>query len=281
MRILFAMGLAAAMAAALAWSVWWFVGSAAATRAAENWVAARRAQGWTAEASRATTGGFPNRFDTTLGDVVLGLPGGWRASADFAQVLRLSYGADHLIVVLPDRVRLATPAGRVALRSDRFRASVVRDAGLDRLAVVVDAPAVVSGSATVAHAAQARLATRGAVAEGTHEVGLSVSGLTLPDAAGDATWMLEAHAALTLDEGGTRSVRLVLDRFVLSSGARRLTASGALRLATDGRASGEIVLAPAPPGDATATRTLRIDAGTVTIDGRYVVKLPAIPLGDD
>ncbi len=112
--------------AALAWSVYWAVGSAGATKAFEAWFEGRRADGWVAEYSDLTTRGFPNRFDSTFTEISLADPDtGLAWEAPFFQVFALSYKPNHIIAVWPDHQLIATPEVKYDVTSTDMRASLV------------------------------------------------------------------------------------------------------------------------------------------------------------
>jgi hypothetical protein len=66
--------LAITAAAALGWIGWWFFVAHAKEDAIADWLAGRRAEGWTAEAEAIEVGGFPYRVDTTLRGLELANP---------------------------------------------------------------------------------------------------------------------------------------------------------------------------------------------------------------
>jgi hypothetical protein len=172
---------------AFLWGGWWFVGSTAVNRGVAAWAGAMRDRGWTVDYSALKTRGFPSRFDTTIDDILLRDPGsglGW--SAPFAQILALSYTPHHVIVVLPRAQTVTTPAGDVDVSSDDFRASFVFEPSLsptlDRMSVVATGLVLKAGGAAL-RAEEARVATRVApVVANTHEVGVALLGLRLPEA---------------------------------------------------------------------------------------------------
>jgi len=124
------LGLAVAVAA-LGWSAWWFVGASARDAAVADWLAARRAEGWQAEAAAIDTAGFPNRFDTTLRKPALADPAeGWAWSAPFLQLLTLSYQPNAVVVAFPPTQTLAVPGAAMTLEADRLRASLRLTPGL-------------------------------------------------------------------------------------------------------------------------------------------------------
>ncbi len=99
--------------AAAAWSGWWFVGRAAHETALRDWLAARRAAGWQAEAAGISTVGFPNRFDTTISGLSLAdTANGWAWSAPFVKIVTLSYKPGQALVALPGEQVVAVPGAR-------------------------------------------------------------------------------------------------------------------------------------------------------------------------
>lgn len=111
---------------ALAWAGYWFIGSTGHKTALTRWMDDRRAEGWQVDYSDHTVRGFPNRFDTTLTDLRLTDPEtGISWQAPFFQVLSLSYKPNHLIAVWPNEQLIATPQGKLTLKTDDMRASLV------------------------------------------------------------------------------------------------------------------------------------------------------------
>ncbi|SMY05968.1 DUF2125 domain-containing protein [Flavimaricola marinus] len=104
---------------------YWFVGSAASTRAATEVMTRLEADGLEVAYEEIRTIGFPSRFDTTLTDVTIADPArniGWQAP--FFQLFALSYNPTHIIAVWPDRQQFDLPRDTVTLVSERLRASV-------------------------------------------------------------------------------------------------------------------------------------------------------------
>lgn len=110
---------------ATAWAIYWVIGATASQKATENWLDARRAEGWQVEYSDLSVRGFPNRFDTTLTDVQLTDPDtGLSWSAPFFQLFALSYQPNHLIAVWPNTHSLATPYQKIDITTDKMQASL-------------------------------------------------------------------------------------------------------------------------------------------------------------
>ncbi len=113
-------------ALAVLWSGYWFVGAGAQERALAGWFEDRRADGWVAEHDGIAVNGFPNRFDTTISDVVLADPEtgvAWRAP--FFQILALSYRPNHVIAVWPGSQSVASPEERIEIAAGGMRSSLV------------------------------------------------------------------------------------------------------------------------------------------------------------
>jgi hypothetical protein len=114
------------LAAAAAWSAWWVIGSRMQRAAIEDWLAARRADGWVAEAENLGVSGFPNRFDTRIAGLDLADPeSGWSWQADSFQILALSYRPNHVIAVWPGEQVVASPHESIAVESVLMRGSVI------------------------------------------------------------------------------------------------------------------------------------------------------------
>ncbi len=114
--------------AAVAWSAYWFIGAQASKSAMLRWLEDRRAEGWQVEYSDLSLRGYPNRFDTTITDLILTDPEtgiSWRAP--FFQIFALSYQPKHVIAVWPNEQQFATPFQTVDLRSEKMTASLVID----------------------------------------------------------------------------------------------------------------------------------------------------------
>ena len=109
-----------------AWSGYWFVASTGTKAGLEAWFTARATEGWQAEYSDISVGGFPNRVDASFTDVALADPDtGLAWSAPFFQLLALSYRPTHVIAVWPTTHTLSTPQQNLTITSDKMQASLV------------------------------------------------------------------------------------------------------------------------------------------------------------
>lgn len=176
----------AVLVLALAWMLWWAVGHTAYRKGLEAWIAERRAGGWTADVGDLATRGFPNRFDTTLTDVVLGDPAtgiGW--SAPFVQILSLAYKPHQAILLLPPEHELTLPGSRVAIAQARAESSVFLDPtpalALDRARVVIRDLTAVSSEGWDLALGEARFAAEYRPATGaSYRIGAEILGMQLP-----------------------------------------------------------------------------------------------------
>ncbi|MBM2576167.1 DUF2125 domain-containing protein [Jannaschia sp. Os4] len=169
------------------WSGWWLVGRAGVQAALDRAPAAAATQGWEVSWTDASTGGFPNRFDTRLEAPRAVDPTGeveW--TAPFLDILMLSYRPNHAIVAFPPEQTVTVMGLPVVVRSGRMRASVVAGPALppvlDRATLEGEALAVETLGA-VSTVAAARAATRWAEDGSGYDVALALSDVTIPDPA--------------------------------------------------------------------------------------------------
>jgi hypothetical protein len=114
-----------AVVAAL-WSGYWFVGKSALERATDHAFASAAARGLVLEKSGYAIAGFPNRFDLTVTEPMLGDPKtGLLWQAPFLQIFSLSYKPWHVIAAFPDTQTLHSPGQDIAITSQKLQASVV------------------------------------------------------------------------------------------------------------------------------------------------------------
>ncbi|MFN4101017.1 MAG: DUF2125 domain-containing protein [Pararhodobacter sp.] len=115
-----------AVLATLGWGGYWFAGSRALDRAVTSALARDPAISAESHVIR----GFPNRFDLTLDQPRVALPGGeW--SAPFVQFFALTYRLNHLIAVFAQDQALRINGVEALLHAEDLRASVVMEPGLD------------------------------------------------------------------------------------------------------------------------------------------------------
>lgn len=108
------------------WGGYWFVGSSAVERGMTSWLNDNSDRSLNTQYSALNTIGFPNRFDTTIEDVVVaGLGENVTWSAPFFKILALSYKPNHLVAVWPNTQTLDIGYDRMAITTDRMRGSVV------------------------------------------------------------------------------------------------------------------------------------------------------------
>src|SRR5210317_1971614 len=115
--ILFTVGLA------ILWSINWGWGYSRNMDDTRAWFDAPAAQ-----VGDVSQRGFPSRYDVTLDDVAIPAIG---FTAEFVQILRVVYNADHRIIVLPDEFTLMGQP----VSGTGFRASVVRDGDFARITI--------------------------------------------------------------------------------------------------------------------------------------------------
>ncbi len=254
------------LALAALWGGWWFVGANAEHRAVATGFANARARGYDANYSALSVVGFPNRFDLTISDPVLGDPATgttWRAP--FAQVLGLSYNPYHFVAALPHSQTLTTPDGSLTLTSQRIEGSLTLSPGLaftlNQIVLIADHPDLASDKGWSIAADQVRFATRAMPdLRNAHELGLEVANLTLdpaaralidPDAALPAS-IAEIHldAAASFDAPLDRHAASVHPHLIgltvkdahLSWGTALLSAKGTITVDAEGTPEGRLDL---------------------------------------
>lgn len=248
------------------WGGYWFVGRAALEKGVAAAFATARAEGRVAGYSDLSVTGFPNRFDMTLSDLVLGDPAtgtGWRG--EFVKVLALSYLPTHVIVLLPREQKITLPGDELTLMSGLMEGSVVfvtgTDLALDRTAFIANDAALTSASGWQAGLGRLRFATqRRPDAPNAHEIGLDISALApdaalralidpedlLPPALDDVYLDAEAQFSAPLDrhagESRPRLTRLTVKDGHATWGPLGLSVTGAVAIGSDGAPSGRLNL---------------------------------------
>ena len=151
--------------AALGWSGFWWVSSSTVERNLRAWVEARAAEGWVVSYDSLSTGGFPNRVDTTVTGLELADPEtGVSWSAPMFQILALSYKPNHVILAWPPEQTFATPFETVTITSQTMRGSAVFvpgvDLTLDHATIEADRLGLLSTAGWSASLAKGLLSTR-------------------------------------------------------------------------------------------------------------------------
>lgn len=141
------------LAAALAWSGWWVLGSRAALYGAEAAFAAAPAAGWQATNHGIAIAGFPSRFDLTVTDPAIARDGwGWRGP--FLQVFALAYRPAHMIAAFPPAQTLTLAGTEVTLTAGKMQASLILSGtALDNATLAAETPVlagIAAASATLA-----------------------------------------------------------------------------------------------------------------------------------
>lgn len=100
--------------AAVAWCGWWWAASTGLRSGAEAWLADRRSEGWQAEASDVTGGGFPLTLQATLNDLTLADPEtGLAVRTEALAISAPAWWPGDVSVTLDDGpIALASPYGR-------------------------------------------------------------------------------------------------------------------------------------------------------------------------
>lgn len=186
MRVL----LAIVLLAAAGWGGWWWWNASAREDAVREWLAERRADGWTAEATAIEVDGFPNRVDLTASGLSLADPeAGWSWEAPFFQVLSLTWKPHQFIAVWPHEQVVATRYETARITSGTMRGSVAFEPGLalalDRSTVEIDAMTIAGEAGWTASLDRAVLATRQAGEEGApanaYDFSFVAENLALPE----------------------------------------------------------------------------------------------------
>lgn len=268
MRMLHAM-IGVIAAAALGWTAWWFFIAAAKDRTLEAWLAARRAEGWVAEAAAIDVGGFPYRVDTTISGLELANPqGGWSWKAPEFQFTALAYQPNHLIAIWPPEQTFSTPFGATSVTSETMRGSVIFQPnprlGLRRATVEMKGVALTGSQGWRIELDSGILAMREAEAAdappNAYDIGLDAAGVTPPAVLArslpsgmlaeridtvsfKATAVLDRPLDRQAVEGERPSIeRLTIDDAVFAWGRLDLRARGTLVADADGLAEGRVDL---------------------------------------
>ncbi|RYH09287.1 DUF2125 domain-containing protein [Tropicimonas sp. IMCC6043] len=252
---------------AVGWSAWWGWGAWRAQTGLESWMEARRDAGWLAEWDRISVAGFPTRIDRTISGLVLANPaGGWVLTMPFFQILGLNYEPNHLVLVWPDEMELATPQQRIAISGADLKGSVTFRPGpareVEAATLVFKDIALASDSGWTSRVGEFRLATRPAAgADAMRDIGLEIIGLKprspaleqLADAGilpGEVE-TLKADLAISFDRPWDRRAleearpqprEIRIREIAVRWGALELRLAGSLSVDAEGAASGEVMV---------------------------------------
>lgn len=115
---------------ALLWCGWWWLAATLVSGGIDDWLAARRAEGWDAQVQETRASGFPLRVATRLEGITVAAPAGIAVEADRIGISFPTYWPGNVTLSLPDTpVTLRTPAGAFFLKAKEGRASVNLDPG--------------------------------------------------------------------------------------------------------------------------------------------------------
>ncbi len=105
---------------------WWWIATASLQKSLTEWFEVRRSEGWQAEVSDISRGGFPMRITSMLTDTSLADPE-TTTSLHVPQITLSTpiYWPGHLTVTLPDApIVLSAPNGRLSVLSDGTNAAL-------------------------------------------------------------------------------------------------------------------------------------------------------------
>lgn len=258
--------LAVVIGLALAWSGLWLLAAEGLKRASESWFAAQTASGRAASHGSLSVTGFPGQLNLTLTAVSLFDPAtgtGWQTAS--LHLTSPSYQPWRLTATLPDALRLQTPIEMITLTATGLQADLtltpLSSLPLDSITLIGDKLRATSSLGWQLGADHARLATAKDPAQpNTYSISITLKGLApdpalivalaeqsnLPpqldlvqiDAVATLTAALDRHAYQT----HPTLANLSLSKSTLRWGPLALTASGAIKADSQGRAEGRIAL---------------------------------------
>lgn len=251
----------------LAWMIWWVTGQTAYERGLSSWIEQRRGEGWAADVGSLVTGGFPNRFDTTLTDLRLADPDtGVAWSVPALHFLSLAYKPHQVIAVVPEAHRFSTPLGAFDISHEDARASLFLKPetalGLDQAILVLSGLEVDAEAGWDTSLVSGRFAAESVPATlNTYRLGAEIEGLTpsaplrrlldparvLPDTV--ETLRLDATAAFdrpwdrfAVEDARPQPTRIDLTDLSARWGTAMFRATGELDVTEDGFPEGEITI---------------------------------------
>ncbi len=243
-----------AVAAALLYSGYWFIGARTVRTTLADTIADMRAEGWEIAYDDLSVVGFPNRFDTTLSAPRVAPPAGAPAwSAPDFTVYALSYRPNEVIALFPAMQEVALPDQTLTLSSTGMRASArvsaSRDLPLDNVTVQTGALSVSSNSGweVILDAGLAAFRAAGPEANAYDLYlrldapgldGMDVPGLSLDEISADARAVLDAP--LDRYAASPSLVSLDLRQIQIVSGSAGLVATGRIDFAQGSAGDGQI-----------------------------------------
>lgn len=130
---------------ALLWSAWWGVATYGVARGIEGWLNARQTEGWQAETSAITSGGYPKDIRVTVKDIAL-------ADPDTGVAVQVSNLQVQAPVWDPGTLTLNLPENPILLASPEGRSRLLMQMGQARLAVKTTASLALEQMETTADA---------------------------------------------------------------------------------------------------------------------------------
>lgn len=251
----------------LAWMIWWALGHTAYERGLSAWIEQRRAEGWAADLAMLETGGFPNRFDTTLTGLRLADPAtGIAWLAPELQILSLAYKPHQVIAVIPEPHRFSTPLETFDISHEDARASLFLKPetalGLDQAILIVSNLNVGTASGLETTLSLGRFAAEAVPAtESTYRLGVDIEALKpslsfrrlldpariMPDVI--ANVRLDATASFdkpwdrfAIEDARPQPTRIELANMSAEWGTATFRAVGTVDVSPDGIPDGEITI---------------------------------------
>ena len=134
---------------ALLYCGYWVLGAKGTEKGIAAWIRARSAEGWQAEVSDISTGGFPLRFDTTLSHPQFADPrSGVALSTSQIDILSQSFRPTRFTARFAPEALLSTPYEKLTITQDLAEAQLFVDPGprltLDHASVQLDGLKIVS-----------------------------------------------------------------------------------------------------------------------------------------
>lgn len=179
------------LAAAIGWSVWWYLAAEAQERGLAAWLASQQVRGWQAEAAAIEVSGFPTDFTLHVAGLALADPeNGWAWEAPALTATSAAWAPTRVAVDWPPEQVVAVPGERATVRTALMDtlmdlrpgpALELREAttSLAELAIVSTA-----GWTAGADAAEVRLAERPEelAPPNSYDIRLTADGVVLPEA---------------------------------------------------------------------------------------------------